>query len=142
MLVAGEGFVGCGFVRGFYPVPAAVAVAPQSPRVLESRLVCRSTAKSNHHSGSGARRAQSSRVVGTNARLISFLKFEGNPREGSLVNIEHPHVIDGLGPSVATENNQVRLREDDGVAISAAGSLSNDWHNHPLCGLVSISEIK
>ena len=71
MLVSCEGFFSLRLVRGFDPVPPAISVSSQSPRVLQSALVRSSAAKDDHHSSCGSCRAQSCRMVYSNAGLFS-----------------------------------------------------------------------
>ena len=64
------------------------------------------------------------------------------PRERCLVDVQTPDVVDRFGSSIAAENEEIRLAEDDCVAISSARCSPNDWYDHPLSSLVTVPQIE
>ena len=85
--------------------------------------------------------AHCSRMVDSNLWHITR-SLELQPREGSLINVEAPDITNRLGACITTEDKEVWLIEHDGVAISSAGSLTNDGNDHPLRHCFSVSQVK
>lgn len=140
MLVAGRGR-SLGLVRCFHPVPATVTVPAEAPRVSEGTLVGSATTEGDHHTSGGTREAQSRRVVHTGWWLV-LTAIEFVPAERSALDTQTPNIVDGLLSSVTTEDQKVRLAENDSVTVSAAGGATDHWHNHPLGHRLTITHIK
>ena len=80
-------------------------------------------------------------MIDTHLRSLTAT-IEFDPREWSLLDAEAPHIVDGLLAGVATEDEQMRLREDDRMTISSTWCRAHDWDNHPLSLILAISHIK
>ena len=80
-------------------------------------------------------------MVDSDARIIS-LSLEFSPGEWSFINIQTPDIVNWLSTGITTENEEIRLREDDSVAVPAFRSLANHRYYHPLGSLVSIPQVE
>lgn len=107
-------------VRSLHPVPSTVAMSAQTPRVEQTGLVGGATTEADHHASGTAGHAERRRVVHTHLRSVSAA-IELHPTERSLLDAEAPDIVDGFLAGVTTEDKQVRLGEDDRVAITSAG---------------------
>ena len=142
VLIPGKRLLRAHLVWRLDPVPTAITVAPQTPRILQGALVGRAATKGHHHAAGRACRAEGGSVVGADTRSVLGYDAEVLPGEGSLVDIQAPNVVNGLRARIATEHQQVGLAEDDTVAVAAAGRAAHHWYDHPLSGGVTVSQIE
>ena len=116
-------------------------MAPESPSIVQRTLVRSPAAEDDHHAIGRARRAQRGRVVDAHRRqLPAALEF--GPRKGRLLQVQRPHIIDGLRACVAALDDQVGLYEDHGVAVAAAGGVAHDLDREPLRVLVAVAQVE
>lgn len=95
VLIARQRLVAAILVRRPNPVPSTVPMAAQSPSILKSGLIFSAATEDDHHAGGAAHVTHGGRMVHAHIRSLT-LRFELEPRERRLVNVEAPHVIDGL----------------------------------------------
>ena len=121
MLVSWDRTVLLALVWSLNPVPSAVSVSSETPGVLQAALIGSSSSEADHHAGGASSLAKSGRVV--HSDLWSFsATIEFDPGEWSLLDTEAPNVIDGLLSGVTTKNEEMWLREDNGMSISSSWS--------------------
>ena len=108
-----------GLVGRLDPVPSTIAMASQAPRVTQTRLIGRSTAKADHHSCSAACLTERSRVINTWRWLVTAT-VQLVPTEGRPLHTQAPDVINGLSTRVTSIHQKVRLREYDRMAVAPA----------------------
>ena len=103
VLVSRHRTLGLTLVRSLDPVPSAVSVSSEAPRVLQGILVVSSSSKNNHHTGSASHGTKGGRVINSDIWHVSWgLEFQ--PREWSFVDIEAPDIVDWLSSCVSTEH--------------------------------------
>jgi hypothetical protein len=119
VLVAGGRLLSSSLIRGLYPVPSPIAVASQTPAVIEGALIGGTATEDHHHACGTTSLAEGCRVIHSDGRVL-FSAIEFNPREGCLLNAETPDITNWLLTSITSEDEQMRLREDDRMTIAAA----------------------
>ena len=141
VLVAGERLLAAVLVRSLDPIPAAVSVPPQAPRVLQCALVVRSATEDDHRTSRAAHVAHGGRVVDADLRTVAG-RIELLPGEWCLVDVQTPDIVDRLGAGVATEDEKVGLVEHDGVTVSPPGRVTDDWDDHPLRHRLTVAQVQ
>lgn len=64
------------------------------------------------------------------------------PGEGCLVYIQAPYIVHRFCACVASECQQIWLRENDCVSVATPRGVSYDWHDHPLGLLIAVPEVE
>lgn len=141
MLISWSWLLSSGLVRSLNPVPSTITVATETPAVIERTLISSTSAKYHHHASGRSGLAQRCAVIDSHS-WVFFATIEFDPGERCLLNAQTPHITDRFLASVSTKDKQMRLREDDCVAISAAWCRANYWNNHPLGLFFTVSHIK
>ena len=142
MLISSKWFLGTNFVWGHNPVPSTITMSSQTPSVFESWLISGSSSESYHHTWCWTCRAQRSWVISPNWRLFLPTHLQRNPWERCFINIQTPNVIDWLSACITAKYKEVRFRKYYCVAIASSWSSSNNRYDHPLCSLVTVSQVK
>lgn len=65
-----------------------------------------------------------------------------DPREGRLLNAEAPDIVDSFLDGVTAEKKQVRLRENQRVAITSTWRGTYNGHDHPLGLILAVTHVK
>ena len=81
-------------------------------------------------------------MVRSNWRLILATHFECDPGEWCFVYIQTPDVVDRLSAGIAAKDEEVWFAEYYGVSVASAWCTAYNRYDHPLGGLISVSEIK
>ena len=140
MLISRNRTFGLVLVWSFNPIPSSISMSSKTPRIKQTTLISSSTTKTYHHARSTSSLTKSSRVINSYLRSFSTaIKF--NPREGSFFNTKAPDIIDCFLTSVSTKNEKVWFWKYNTVTISSTRSWTNDWNDHPLGLIFTISHI-
>ena len=102
MLVARRGG-SLSFVGRFHPVPAAIAMAAQAPRIGQTALIGGATTETDHHTRGTASLAKGRRVVDSGRRLL-LAAVKLVPGERRPFHAEAPHVVDGLLSGISAKH--------------------------------------
>lgn len=102
MLVARSGHL-AGLVGGLDPVPTAVTMSAETPRVTQRGLISGTSSEDYHHSSSGSSLTESCRMVDSNCWvLLSAIKLV--PGEGCAFDTEAPDIVDWFVASVTAKD--------------------------------------
>ena len=141
MLISWNRTISLTLIRSLNPIPSAVPMSTKTPSVEQAALISGSTTEANHHTCGTSGLAQSCRVIDSDLwSLSTAIKLD--PREWSFFNTETPHVIYSFLSSITTKNEQMWFGKYNRVTVSSTWSRSNNWNNHPLSLVLTVSHIK
>ena len=141
MLISWSGLFASCLVRSLNPVPSTITMATETPAVIERTLISSTSTKYHHHASGRSGLAQRCTVIDSHS-WVFFATIEFDPGERCLLNTQAPHITDRFLAGVSTKDKQMRLREDDCVAISAAWCRADYRNDHPLGLFFTVSHIK
>ena len=111
--------------RCLNPIPSAISVSTQPPRVIQSWLITWTPSKYHDHTVCTSLWAQWCTVIDSHTGLLLFLAIHTLPKKWTLLNLQEPAVIHRLLSCVSSKHYKIWLRVSYGVTIAATWCLSN-----------------
>lgn len=121
--------------RCFNPIPSAISMSTQSPRVIQCWLIIWAPSKYNHHTIRASLWAQRCTMVHSHTWLILFLAIHTRPKKWTLLNLQEPAIVYWFLSCVSSKHNKIRFRVSYWVTITTSWSLSNHRNNCPYASV-------